>query len=108
MNRAAREVAISEQVELSPLAKNILRLLLYFDIFHHPLKAEEVYQCCSDASATMEETEAELNMLLAEEFLAFDKGYYYPFGHASFVLRRINGEAVASQAYKTAKRFSKL
>jgi hypothetical protein len=93
---------------LNPLSKNILRALLYFDMFRHPLKAEEVFHCCTEQPNSMLMVENELSILAAHHLVIKKDGYFFPGNNEGFVERRIEGEAKAKKTWKKAMRFSKL
>ncbi len=61
------------------LKKNILRTILYYDIFSHPLKSDEVFTFLPQNSVTSETVESTLSELASEEsgLLAEKQGYYY-------------------------------
>src|SRR5204862_2711003 len=87
---------------LNPLSKNILRALLYFDIFRHPLKAEEVFHCCTEQPSSLLMVENELNFLTAHHLVIKKDGYFFPANNEGFVERRIEGEAKAKKTWKKA------
>jgi len=60
------------------LEKNILRVLLYFDIFSHPLKPEELYIFLPQNSITLSEFVKQLNIIADnKESLIKQKDRYY-------------------------------
>lgn len=50
---------------VSTLTESILQTLIYFDIFQHPLRVEEILKCCRKEDATMLGIEAELAQLVS-------------------------------------------
>jgi hypothetical protein len=107
MNEVASKLNIDKQA-LNSFSKNVLRVLLYFDIFKHPLKAEEIFKCCSEPSFTLNMAESELKFLLSQSLVTQKGDYFLPGMNHDFVRRRVNGETKASATWKTAYRFSKL
>lgn len=61
---------------LPELEKQVLRTLLYFDIFNYPLKPEEVYRFLQSNTVTQEHVEASLANLI-EQKIIFRSGQLY-------------------------------
>ncbi len=55
---------------------SILRALLYFDVFHHPLTMEEIIRFNSLAGLSVEEVEAKLYELVTEGIVLQHQGHY--------------------------------
>jgi hypothetical protein len=108
MNGAAPRLSAEKYIRLNPLSKNILRVLLYFDIFHHPLKADEIFQCCSEPSLSLSQVENELSFLISQDFISQDKKYFFLENKKQVVLRRMDGEDRAEKSLRTAQRFTRL
>jgi len=108
MNGAAPKLSTEKFTRLNPVAKNILRVLLYFDIFQHPLKAEEIIQCCSEPSLSSDQVENELSFLISQGLISQDKKFFFLENKSQAVLRRLAGEAKAEKSLKIARRFTKL
>ncbi len=108
MNGAAPKLYPEKSFRLNLLSRNILRSLLYFDIFKHPLKAAEIFQGCTEPSASLSDIEEELKSLLNQNLVTQQKGFFFLENNERYVLRRLAGEAKASKALKIASRFSKL
>lgn len=66
-------------IELEILKKNILRTILYYDIFSHPLKSDEIFTFLPQNSVTSETVESVLNELTSDSAgsLAEKQGYFY-------------------------------
>ncbi len=108
MPEAATQLSSEKMPGLNPLSKNVLRVLLYFDMFRHPLKAEELFQCCTEQPNSLLMVEHELNFLMAQHLIMKKDGYFFLENNQGFVERRITGELKAKRTWKTALRFSKL
>jgi hypothetical protein len=108
MNGAAPKLIVEKITNLNPVSKNILRVLLYFDMFRHPLKAEEVFYCCTEHCGSFSGIENELNFLISQNLITKNDGYFFPEGNPGFVQRRMSGEMNARKTWKAALRFSKL
>lgn len=108
MNGAVPKLPVEKATVFNPVSKNILRILLYFDIFKHPLRKEEIFYCSCEPSVTLSMVEVELSFLLSQNILVLCKGFYLLENNQRPVMRRLNGEAAAQKALKTAYRFSKL
>src|SRR6185369_8068797 len=108
MNGAAPKLSPEKSVRLTPLSKNILRSLLYFDIFKHPLQAGEVFQCCSEPLVSLSVIEEELNFLMTQGLVSENRGFFFPENNPHYVIRRLAGETKAGKSLKIASRFSRL
>lgn len=108
MNGAVPKFSSEKSVRLSPLSKTIIRLILYFDIFKHPLTAEEIFQCCSEPAASLPLIKDELNLLVNQGLIAWHNHFYFLENSQHVVLRRLTGEENARKALKIARRFSRL
>lgn len=92
--------------DVTALTGDIIKTLLYFDLFQYPLTEEEVLFFCPSVYSK-EETHTVMSRLLRE-------GYIYKFGNffslhndPSLISRRIAGNQLASQKLKSAKVVSK-
>ncbi len=108
MPEAVPQLSPEKMPGLNPLSKNILRVLLYFDMFKHPLKAEEIFHCCTEQPNSLLMVEHELGLLMSCHLIMKKNGYFFLEDNQSFVERRIVGEAKAKKTWMIALRFSKL
>jgi hypothetical protein len=86
--------------------KQLLRALLYFDIFDYPLTAEEIVQF--SAAPTLFPSYQVLEKLTSQGLIFRFQDFYSLQNNPGLVSRRLNGNALAEQKMKTAKKFSKL
>lgn len=87
---------------LSPLSKKIVRTILYFDIFDHPIKKEEIAFFATNGN---EEPglESELNELVASNSIfSIDDYFSAKPDFQNLIKRRIEGERIAQQHYDKA------
>jgi len=96
----------SEIQPVSDAAKNLLSVLLYFDIFDYPLTASEII----DRSSIISKTEA-----LKEIYALTERGGIYRYGdyytiqnNGALVNRRIKGNLLAIKYLRKARRISSL
>lgn len=61
---------------MKPAQKAIIRTLLYFDIFDHPLTKKELFELNS-TSTPQEEFDHDLEELLKVQIIGWDSGYYF-------------------------------
>jgi len=111
MNEPAHHLIPERDIVLGPLAKNILRIVLYFDIFSHPLKASEIYQCCPEEKISFRKVDDELRNLVERQLLKSDRGFFIPVREdatSGHVMRRIDGEEKAREALKIARLFTRI
>ena len=87
----------------------LLKALLYFDIFQYPLTLKELRQFCGTLT-TLEEIENELGFLEKLGYVKQQQGFYSTAdADISFVVeRRIKGNTKAQQMLKISKRYSRL
>jgi hypothetical protein len=93
---------------LSPLAKNIIKTLAYYDIFSYPLYADEVFHNLPVNHSTSTEVKSELEHLCAKNILFRIDDFYLLKNEREFVQRRINGNRLCDKRLKSAFRMSKL
>ncbi len=108
MNGAAPKLAVKQETILNAVSKNILRVLLYFDIFRHPLRAEEIFHCCSEPMISLPVVEQELKDLSSGNMISHRMEYFLTDVNYDSVTRRIQGEEKAKKTWKAAKRFSRI
>lgn len=89
------------------LAHELLKTLLYFDIFHYPLKARELRKFCGINTAP-EEVESELGFFEKLGYLQCKDGFYTSSQEDISMLidRRIKGNIQATEMLKKAAKYS--
>lgn len=93
---------------LTDTQRAVVRTLVYFDIFKHPLREDELRRFLSTACPDRHCVEDALAALEAEELLNHD-GTYYALNNTSEAVRaRLAGEQRAGQRMRTARRMSRL
>ena len=92
-----------------PVSHELLRTLLYFEIFHFPLTAKELKRFCGTIT-TLDEVEYELRELIKAGYVKQKLGFYATAGQDidSIVERRQIGNEKAEKMLKSARRYSKL
>jgi len=68
---------VSTVPSASQLQRDILRTILYFDIFRHPLRAEEIYRYLPSNSTSPGEVNSACLALPLRELLKERKGFYF-------------------------------
>src|ERR1700756_827650 len=87
-------------LKLSIVGKDILKTLLYFDIFKYPLKAEEILINSSMEKITLEEVNRDLDLLTRKGVIRkFDDLYKLEFSEAK-INERILGNIRATRQLK--------
>lgn len=86
------------------LKNNILKTLLYYDIFSHPLKSEEIFSLLPQNSVTNKDVSEILLQLTAEERIIHSKYNYYFIGkNENYIeLRRLR-ETYSRKSWKLAR-----
>src|ERR1039457_5573753 len=84
---------------MNPVQKSILKTLLYFDIFDHPLTKNELFEL-NGTIRSSEEFDHDLEELLASQIIGHDSGYFF-FGDGYEKIReRIEKHDRALKHYK--------
>jgi hypothetical protein len=87
--------------------KAIIRTLLYFDIFGHPLDKMELYGLIS-IKPGWEVFEREIEVLLEKQLIGFESGYFYVANRASPVSGRIKRNELSQRYFRIATFISSL
>jgi hypothetical protein len=99
---------IETNKELSVLSKDILRALLYSDIFRYPLTEKEIRMNSSLVKITQEEINRELFILVKSNLIKTDGEFYFlPANKELIVRNRKAGNKKAEQFVKIAFRISR-
>ena len=84
-----------------------LRTILYFDLFEHPLKENEIFTLLRNKKTTDDEVSLALQELCKAGLLHHQGGYFFLPGKNGTIERRLKGEAHAANSLKTAMKFSR-
>ncbi|MDX2246932.1 MAG: nucleotidyltransferase domain-containing protein [Bacteroidia bacterium] len=94
-------------VELSPAERELIKTLIYFDLFSYPLTLEEIYNCSEQRDVRIEETR-QMADKLAEAGLIFQKDQLWGLSREYIHhQRRIEGNRLAAQKMPDAFRISR-
>jgi hypothetical protein len=97
-----------ETLALTGTQRAVLRTLVYFDIFQHPLRAEELFRFLNGPCTNMKGMEAALDELVRDGLLELLDDHYRLKGSLASVAKRLEGEHRAQQRMATARRMSRL
>ncbi len=100
------EDLLEQNTSLSVAESSVLKILLYFDIFQHPLRAEEIAAYSEYGQEGITDIQAALNKLCSNELIKCHDSFYFIHSDAASVQRRMEGENHAQKALKKAKWFS--
>ncbi|GMU94612.1 nucleotidyltransferase domain-containing protein [Ignavibacterium album] len=92
---------------LSPLSKNIIKTLAYYDIFSYPLKVEEIYHNLPVNHCTAKDIQSELNLLCEKGLVYRINDFYLLQNNCEIVRKRIQGNKLCMKKMKSAFRMSK-
>ncbi|MBI3586621.1 MAG: hypothetical protein HY088_05795 [Ignavibacteriales bacterium] len=81
----------------SRLERDILKVLLYFDVFNHPVKAEEIYSFLPSNSTNPVEIARQCQTFPLNEYIAEEQGMYFLLARKNSVHQRLEKE---SRAYR--------
>lgn len=95
-------------LENPDLAQSFIRKLLYFDIFSHPLLAEEIFEYCDfpDVEKTM--GRSILEELTSSGLINCQSGFYFVGEEDSKVTRRLEANQLAGERMNEAKKYSSI
>lgn len=87
--------------------KNVLKTLLYFDVFNYPLKFDEVFENMP-VPISKEDLRDDLQCLIEEDFIKEEKGFYLlSSASGNSIARRLKGNAEALETMHKAYHYSK-
>ncbi len=90
------------------MADELLKVLIYFDIFSYPLTKRELVTYSGISGEAGESADAAIEMLQREGLINGFGGLYYVGANRQKVVRRLNGNNRAAGRMKTARIFSRL
>jgi hypothetical protein len=108
MNTFLTETLPALPPSIGLLESSILRTLLYFDIFHHPLRAEEIRKYLRDGEVEEEAFSATLRSLQHRRLVSAGYDFYSVRPVDELAKRRLDGETRAVKAMKTARKYAGL
>ena len=91
--------------------REIIKFLLYFDVFSFPLTKEELYSYAGinrHDSREFSEAEETISSLAEQGIIQHVSGFYCLAKRTEIVQRRIDGSVRAKKRYKTATRYSRI
>lgn len=94
--------------ELPPVSRGLLQALLYFDIFHYPLKAKEIWHATPYPVFDPTTINNSLEELVSDGYVKNKQGYYYVNLTSGIVENRIRGNALAQKHLATAQPYLRL
>lgn len=86
----------------SRLERDILKVLLYFDVFNHPVKAEEIYSFLPSNSTNPVGIVRQCQTFPLNEYIAEERGMYFLLTRKNSVHQRLEKESLARRRWKTA------
>ncbi len=95
---------VYEKPFISATAREVLRVLLYFDVFEYPLTATEIFE--RSTVKAIKTLHQELDMLTEKGLIYRYNGYYTTQNNPALISRRIKGNECAQRHMKIAKLIS--
>lgn len=95
-------------VVLSSIEKSVVRSLLYFEIFNHPLRMDEIIQCLDTPVSEPTCVKVQIEQMVEKGYIRQQDGYYFINCEADIISRRIQGEELANKSLKKAKTYSSI
>ena len=90
--------------QMNDLARELIRCLLYFDVFCFPLCREELFSQCGMQDGQEASFEGTLSYLAGQGLVHEHQGYFMIGTHNELVARRITGNNWAAARMQTARR----
>src|SRR5262245_7809961 len=90
------------------LESKILRTLLYFDMFQHPMRLREIHHYLHGQAGDEEAFRRALDGLVEQGFVHARQGFYALRKIEHLSKRRVEGERQAARALKTARKYSSI
>ncbi|MBL0339569.1 MAG: nucleotidyltransferase domain-containing protein [Bacteroidetes bacterium] len=81
---------------------SVMSTILYFDLFKHPLKRDEIIEYTHFQSIVSTELDAALAFLQSNHMLYEKNGFYLPHQQYENIERRIKGNALADASWQQA------
>ena len=106
MNTFLTETLPALHPSIGFLESSILRTLLYFDIFHHPLRAEEIRKYLRDDKVEEEQFTETLRSLQRRRLVTSGHDYYSVRPVEELAKRRKDGETRAAMGMKKARKYA--
>jgi hypothetical protein len=89
-------------------SRQVYKTICYFDIFSHPLKAEEILKFCGE-KMNMDQLKVSLEELIQRGIIKKSKGYYHLSGSSdSIISKRTESEFNLTSQLSKIKRYAKL
>lgn len=101
------EIIHNTSSDTTTLQADIIKTLLYFDVFDYPLTSREINSNCPQPS-TIEEIEKNLEALVKEGLIIKNENLYYSGADKNVFNKRKEGNLLANKTLSIANRFSKL
>ena len=98
--------AVSQSLQMSKAACQVLNTLIYFDVFHYPLTDVEIFE--RSIVGNLSQTQDALKELVANDAIFCINGFYSLHNNKSLIKRRLKGNQYAEKSLVTAKRITKI
>ncbi|MEO0311189.1 MAG: hypothetical protein RIQ89_846 [Bacteroidota bacterium] len=108
MNSFVPSLAPEEIIQQTDVGLSILHTLVYFDLFKHPLTANEIVKYQFKSSATALQISETLDELLRLRMIKNSNGYFSLYTSGEYLERRLNGERQSRKAMAIARHKSKI
>ncbi len=97
-----------DEKSMSQLELEVIRILAYYQLFHHPLKVNEIARFVNVTHLLVKDLNEALSTLLELDVVFEFDGYFSLEDDASLLLTRLEGELRAKSLLKVANRMSRL
>lgn len=99
---------MNRSVQSDTLTESVVNTLLYFDIFHYPLTAAEIFQYLQTNHVKESDVQTKLDSLVNDSVLFRLGKFYSPQNNPELEVRRVKGNNLARQYLSLARKRAKL
>jgi hypothetical protein len=86
----------------------LIKILLYFDVFSYPLTREEIMLYAGFHDGNSSQADESLEEMVRKGWINHDSGFYFVGLDNHLIKRRIDGNLLAYRRMRTAKRYSRI
>jgi len=99
---------MNEHDEDLAIARSVLRKLIYFDIFFHPLSLREIVTFCNYPNLKFDSVKRVIGFLEEKGLVNCQSGFYFLGNDASKIPARVEANKLATKRLKAAVRYARL
>jgi hypothetical protein len=102
MKDTSQQSVAAESLVITGQQSDIIKCLLYFDIFNYPLTKFEIFENCSSKNCSLSDVERNLQDMVEEGVLFQTEGFYHLSDRSSIVEHRLKVNGIAARFWPKA------